>query len=207
MAGPFSPPPRGDESRRAPTEGDGPSRKEDLFMEKIKIGKIVSAVALKGEVKIYHYSDYKERFEELDRIILSSAGKKTAEREYEIEKVRYQKDMVIVKLRGVDDRNGAEALKDLDVLITEKDLRELPEDTFYIRDLIGCRVVDSRDMKTLGEISDVLQTGAQDIYQVELAGGGQALIPVVGQFIESVDIDEKTVVVKVIPGLIELESR
>lgn len=192
MAGPFSPPPR----------GDGPGRKEDLFMEKIKIGKIVSAVALKGEVKIYHYSDYKERFEELDRIILSSAGKKTAEREYEIEKVRYQKDMVIVKLRGVDDRNGAEALKDLDVLITEKDLRELPEDTFYIRDLIGCRVVDSRDMKTLGEISDVLQTGAQDIYQVELAGGGQALIPVVGQFIESVDIDEKTVVVKVIPGLI-----
>lgn len=171
-------------------------------MEKIKIGKIVSAVALKGEVKIYHYSDYKERFEELDRIILSSAGKKTAEREYEIEKVRYQKDMVIVKLRGVDDRNGAEALKDLDVLITEEDLRELPENTFYIRDLIGCRVVDSRDMKTLGEISDVLQTGAQDIYQVELAGGGQALIPVVGQFIESVDIDEKTVVVKVIPGLI-----
>lgn len=193
--------------QREATRADGPSRKEDLFMEKIKIGKIVSAVALKGEVKIYHYSDYKERFEELDRIILSSAGKKTAEREYEIEKVRYQKDMVIVKLRGVDDRNGAEALKDLDVLITEEDLRELPEDTFYIRDLIGCRVVDSRDMQTLGEISDVLQTGAQDIYQVELAGGGQALIPVVGQFIESVDIDEKTVVVKVIPGLIELESR
>ena len=202
MAGPFSPPPRGDGSQREATRADGPGRKEDLFMEKIKIGKIVSAVALKGEVKIYHYSDYKERFEELDRIILSSAGKKTAEREYEIEKVRYQKDMVIVKLRGVDDRNGAEALKDLDVLITEEDLRELPEDTFYIRDLIGCRVVDSRDMKTLGEISDVLQTGAQDIYQVELAGGGQALIPVVGQFIESVDIDEKTVVVKVIPGLI-----
>lgn len=171
-------------------------------MEKIKIGKIVSAVALKGEVKIYHYSDYKERFEELDRIILCSGGRKAAEQEYKIENVRYQKDMVIVKLRGVDDRNGAEALKDFDVLITEEDLRELPEDTFYIRDLIGCRVVDNRDMKTLGTISDVLQTGAQDIYQVELAGGGQALIPVVGQFIESVDIDEKTVIVKVIPGLI-----
>ena len=94
-------------------------------MEKIKIGKIVNAVALRGEVKVYHYSDSKERFEELDQVIVERKGKSQV---YEIEKVRYQKDMVILKLKGVDDRNAAEALKESDVLITEADLKELPED-------------------------------------------------------------------------------
>ena len=171
-------------------------------MEKIKIGKIVNAAALKGEVKIYHYSDYKERFEELDSVIVCGDRRGSDERQYEIENVRYQKDMVIAKLKGVDDRNAAESLKGFDVFITEEDLRELPEDTFYIRDLIGCEVIDGRDGKTLGQISDVLKTGAQDIYQVELAFGGQALIPTVAQFIEKVEIRQKTVVIKVIPGLI-----
>ena len=82
-------------------------------VEKIKIGKIVNAVALRGEVKVYHYSDYKERFEELDEILVErNAAKKRAVESYAIERVRYQKDMVILKLKGVDDRNAAEALKE-----------------------------------------------------------------------------------------------
>ena len=177
-------------------------RGKSLLMEKIKIGKIVNAAALKGEVKIYHYSDYKEIFEELESVIVCGDRRGNNERQYEIENVRYQKDMVIAKLKGVDDRNAAESLKGFDVFITEEDLRELPEDTFYIRDLIRCEVIDGRDGKSLGQISDVLKTGAQDIYQVELAFGGQALIPAVAQFIEKVDIRQKTVVIKVIPGLI-----
>ena len=177
-------------------------RGKSLLMEKIKIGKIVNAAALKGEVKIYHYSDYKERFEELESVIVCGDRRGNNERQYEIENVRYQKDMVIAKLKGVDDRNAAESLKGFDVFITEEDLRELPEDTFYIRDLIRCEVIAGRDGKSLGQISDVLKTGAQDIYQVELAFGGQALIPAVAQFIEKVDIRQKTVVIKVIPGLI-----
>lgn len=130
-----------------------------MLMEKIKIGKIVNAAALKGEVKIYHYSDYKERFEELDSVIVCGDRRGSDERQYEIENVRYQKDMVIAKLKGVDDRNAAESLKGFDVFITEEDLRELPEDTFYIRDLIGCEVIDGRDGKTLGQISDLCSDG------------------------------------------------
>lgn len=171
-------------------------------MEKIKIGKIVSAVALKGEVKIYHYSDYKERFEELDRIIVRKGTKNIKESEYKIEKVRYQKDMVIIKLEGIDDRDAAEAMRDSDVLITEDDLRELPENTFYIRDLIGCNVKDSKDESLIGVIKDVLQTSAQDIYQIELKNGKEALIPAVAQFINNVDIEGKTVWINVIPGLL-----
>lgn len=174
-------------------------------VEKIKIGKIVNAVALRGEVKVYHYSDYKERFEELEEILVErNAAKKHAMESYEIEGVRYQKDMAILKLKGVNDRNAAEALKDCDVYITEADLRELPEDTFYIRDLIGCRVVNrsgnTENEEEIGIITDVLQNTAQDIYQVKTKEGKEVLIPAVGEFVKEINIDEKTVIVSLIPG-------
>ena len=166
-------------------------------MEKIKVGKIVNAVALRGEVKIYSYSDCKERFEVLSRLLIDG------DMELEIENVRYQKNMVIVKFKSIDDRNKAEALKEKDVYITEDDLAELPEDTFYIRDLIGCRVFDAENGRLIGVVSDLIQNSAQDIYQIELEKGGQALIPAVGQFIRSVDVSEKVIKVSLIPGLID----
>ena len=169
-------------------------------MEKIKIGQIVNAVALRGEVKIYNYSDYKERFEELDTVILE---KGRTSKEYKIENVRYQKNMVIAKFKDVNDRNQAEALKDYDVMITEEDLRELPEDTFYIRDLIGCNVVDLNSETKVGVIKDVLQNTAQDIYQVETSEGKEVLIPAVAQFVKNVKIDEKIVEVTLIPGFLD----
>lgn len=172
-------------------------------MEKIKIGTVVNAVALRGEVKVYHFSDYKERFEELDEVILERKGKGKT---YEIEKVRYQKDMVILKLKGVDDRNAAEALKEYDIMITEADLRELPEDTFYVRDLIGCSVLNAENDNAIGEIRDVLQNSAQDIYVVKTASGKEAMIPAVGDFVAEVNIEERYVKVKLIPGLIDDEG-
>ncbi len=172
-------------------------------MEKIKIGKIVNAVALRGEVKVYHYSDYKERFEELDRVLLERKGKYE---EYEIEGVRYQKEMVILKLKGVSDRNAAEALKERDIYITEADLRKLPEDTFYIKDLIGCNVVNIEDGSRIGVIADVLQNSAQDIYKIELASGKEALIPAVGEFVKEVDMAQKLVKIRLIPGFIDEDA-
>lgn len=168
-------------------------------MEKIKIGKIVNAVALKGEVKIYNYSDYKERFEEIEKILVMD-GREL--REMKIENIRYQKNMVIAKLGGVDDRTQAEKLKDCDVFITEEDLRILPEDTFYIRDLIGCAVVDDAAGQKIGTVKDVIQNCAQDIYQIELTSGGEALVPAVAQFIKKIDIENKIIKINVIPGLI-----
>ncbi len=173
-------------------------------MEKIKIGKIVNAVALRGEVKVYHYSDYKERFEELDSVLIEHKGKYE---EYGIEGVRYQKEMVILKLKGVSDRNAAEALKERDIYITEADLRELPEDTFYIRDLIGCKALSADDGSEIGEITDVLQNSAQDIYQIRLANGKETLIPVVAEFVKEVDIEHKTVKIRLIPGFIDEDAR
>ncbi len=172
-------------------------------MEKIKIGKIVNAVALRGEVKVYHYSDYKERFEELDSVLLEHKGKYE---EYGIEGVRYQKEMVILKLKGVSDRNAAEALKERDIYITEADLRKLPEDTFYVKDLIGCNVVNIEDGSRIGVIADVLQNSTQDIYKIELASGKEALIPAVGEFVKEVGIEQKLVKIRLIPGFIDEDA-
>lgn len=165
-------------------------------MEKIKIGQIVNAVALKGEVKIYNYSDYKERFEELDYIYVGD--KKT-----EIEKVRYMKEMPILKLKGINDRNAAEAVKTKDVFIDETQLRELPEDVFYIRDLIGLDVKDS-DGNRLGVLTDVIQNSAQDLYEVKLENDKKILIPAVNEFIVDINPEEKCITVKLIEGFMDL---
>lgn len=168
-------------------------------MEKIKIGRIVNAVALRGEVKVYNYSGYRERYEELKQIFVE-------DKEYEIEKIRYQQHMVILKLTGIDDRNAAEAMKNKDIFITEDDLLELPEDTFYIRDLIGLSVIDIEEDKTIGKIKDVLQPSSQDIYVVKLASGRDAMIPVVSEFVKEVSIEEGYVKVRLIEGMIEDEN-
>lgn len=165
-------------------------------MEKIKIGRIVNAVALRGEVKVYNYSGYKERYEELDRIIVE-------DKEYNIEKVRYQQHMVILKLEGVNDRNAAEAMKNKDVFITEEDLVELPEDTFYIRDLIGIDVINAETEEKIGTIKDVLQPSSQDVYVVKRQEGADVMIPAVSEFVKEVNIEEGYVKVQLIEGMVD----
>ena len=165
-------------------------------MEKIKIGKIVNAVGLKGEVKVYHYSDYKERFEELDQIWIG--GRKVT-----IEGVRYMKDMVILKLAGVSDRNGAEALKEQEVFIDESMLRVLPEDTYYVKDLIGMEVTSQKEGR-IGILTDVIQNSSQDLYEVTTEDGRKIFIPAVEEFIRDIDCQNRKITVELIEGLLEL---
>lgn len=163
--------------------------------EKIKIGQVVNVVGLKGELKVYHYTDYKERFEELEHIYLDSTLCK-------ISSVRYIKDMVILKLAGIDDRNAAEKQKGKAVSIEKKDVRELPEDTYYIFDLIGLKVLDECGAM-LGTLCDVIQNSAQDLYEIELENKSKFLLPAVEEFVLNINMDNRTMTVRLIEGLIE----
>ena len=125
---------------------------------------------------------------------------------YEIQNVRYKKNIVILKLRGVDDRNAAEALKERDIYITEADLPELPDDTFYVRDLIGCEVRDEKNGSVIGKIQDVLQGAAQDVYVITLLSGKETMIPAVAEFVKKVDMAQRIVTVALIPGFIDDEA-
>ncbi len=164
-------------------------------MERIKIGQVVNVVGLKGELKVYHYSDYKERFEELDKIYLENTLHK-------ISGVRYMKDMVILKLQGVDDRTAAEANKGEDIYIDKADIRELPEDTYYIFDLIGLSVIDEGGA-AIGTLCDVIQNSSQDLYEIERENGRKFLVPAVEEFILKIDMESRTMTVRLIEGLIE----
>ena len=173
-------------------------------MEYIKIGKIVNVIGLKGELKVYNYSD-PDRYEDIDRILLENKKAKGSERyqEYHVISARNVKNMVAIKLREVNDRTQAEGLKEKDIYITDDELRELPEDTFYVRDIVGCIMYDVKDGSTVGEITDVIQNGPQDVYEVKLADGSKTYIPAVKEFIIEVNPAEKTVKADLIPGFID----
>lgn len=162
--------------------------------DKIQIGQIVNAVALKGEVKVYNYSD-PDRYDHLKSVLVENER-------YEISKVRYQSGMVILKLRTVDDRNAAEALKGKYLYVLESELPELPEDTYYIKDLIGMAVVDQNG-ETVGELKDVIQNSAQDVYEIRKPDGKLGYIPAVSQFVGEVDMDARIIHVTLIEGLLD----
>ncbi len=165
-------------------------------MDNIKIGQIVNVVGLKGEVKVYNYSDYKERFEELDYIYID--GKKI-----EIENVRYAKNLVVLKIKGINNRNEAEKLKNKFVFIDESQLRELPEDTFYIKDLVGLDVVDENENK-IGILKDILQSTAQDLYVIIREDEKEILLPSVKEFVLDIDLESKRILVKLPDGLLDI---
>lgn len=164
-------------------------------MEKIKVGKIVNAVGLKGEVKVYNYSDSSEIYEITPEIYV---GKDLLQ----VENVRLQKNMVILKLEGIDDRNAAEAAKGREIFITEDDLPELEEGEFYIRDLIGMTVIE--EGVVLGKVTDVIQNTAQDVFEIERENGKQLLLPRVDEFVLDIDLDTREIKVKLPEGLLEL---
>jgi 16S rRNA processing protein RimM len=166
------------------------------YMNKIKIGKIVNAVGLKGEVKVYNYSDSCDSYENLPQMYVGDELK-------DIESFRLQKNMVILKLSGINNRDDAERAKGKELFITEADLPELPEGQYYVRDLLGMDVIlDSGE--SLGKITDVIQNSAQDIFEVERQDGSKVLIPRVDQFVLNIDADKRVITVRLIEGMLDL---
>lgn len=165
-------------------------------MKKIKIGKVVNAAGMKGEIKIVSYSDDPERFDKLGKLYLGDVPR-------EIEGVRYKGATPIVKLAGIDDRDDSEEAVGKDVFMDEEDLDELPDGVHYVRDIKGSEVVTA-DGETVGKLKDVTNTSGQDLFQVETPDGREILIPGVPEFILDINAEEKRITVKLIEGLMEL---
>ncbi len=165
-------------------------------MDKLRLGQITGAVGLRGEVRVYPYTDYKEKFEEIPHVLLG--GKKRL-----IESVRYQKNMAVLKLSGVNDRTAAEACRGEYLFIDRADAPPLPEDTYYVADLLGLSVVDEED-KPVGTLKDVVQNTAQDLYVIEDEEGRRFSVPAVGEFILEVNVNEGFIRMHLIPGLREV---
>lgn len=167
--------------------------KEDL----LRIGVITSTHGIRGEVKVYPTTDYPEQFEELETVFLDVNENLLP---MEIEKVRYFKNMVILKFKGYQTINDMEPYKGKDLLITREQAVPLEEGEYFISDLIGSRVV-TEDKKELGELFDVLETGANHVFLVKKPDGRELLLPYIPDCVLEIDIEAKLVKVHMMEGL------
>jgi 16S rRNA processing protein RimM len=165
------------------------------------IGKVVALFGLAGELKVRVLTDIPNRFAELDEVHIGDARIR-----HDIESVRpYKGDMVLLKLRGIDDATGAEKLRNADLSIPLSKLAKLPPDSYYQHDIIGLRVF-TLDNTPLGTIVDILVTGSNDVYVVKTSEGLQHLIPAIKDVIKQIDLVRRTMHIDPIPGLLDNSS-
>ena len=167
-------------------------------MEYIEIGQIVNTNGLKGVVKVNPFTDDISKFEELKYIYIQL---KIELKKVKIEQVRYNKNQVLLKLEGIDSIEEAEKYRNFYLKIEKKSQEELGEDTYYIVDLIGINVYSEND-EYLGTIEDVFPTGSNDVYVVKDNLGKQILVPAIAEVVKEVELKNKKMVIKIIPGLI-----
>lgn len=163
-----------------------------------EVGQIVNTFGIKGFVKVKPFTDDIERFEELKKVYI--CRKKELE-EVEIEEVKYHKDMVLLKIKGIENLNEAEKVKGLYLKIDRKDAKKLPKDTYFIADLIGLEVYSDEE-KLLGKVDDIYSTGANDIYVVKDELGKQLLLPGISDVIKEIDLEKEKIIVHLLKGLI-----
>lgn len=152
----------------------------------LRVGKIVNTHGLKGEVKVIALTDDPKRYNDLEFVLIDGIERK-------IEGCKYQKDRVIVKIEGINSIEEAEKYKNKYMEIPREYAVPLEEDTYYIADIIGCRVYDTND-KDLGEIYDVIQTKNNDVYWIRKPK--ELLIPVLLDIVLDIDIENKKIVIK-----------
>ena len=168
--------------------------------DKLRVGVITSPHGVRGEVNVFPTTDDANRFKALKRLYID-LGKELISTD--VESVKFFKNMVILKLSYITDRDMAEKLRKKDLLIDRADAVPLEEGENFICDLIGLKVITDDD-KSLGVIKDVLQTGANDVYLVEKPDKKELLIPVTRECVLDVDLEAGCVKVHLLPGLEEL---
>jgi len=167
-------------------------------MDYFEIGKIVNTVGVRGELKIYPTTDDARRFDLLNDVnVVLESGQNVV---FPIEKVRYHRNLVMLKLKGVDDKDKAEKLRGSTIVVARADALPLEADEYYIPDLVGLDVV-AENGDVLGIIKDVLVTGANDVYIVKQPEGKDILIPAIKQCILNVDIAGGRIIVRLLEGL------
>jgi 16S rRNA processing protein RimM len=163
--------------------------------EDIVIGKIIAPIGVKGEVKAICLTDFPERFEKGNKVSLNISGE--PKRTLLIETSREHKDGFVIKLEGINSREEADILRNTELVIGKNEVGKLPDDSFYIFDLIGLDVVTDEG-RNVGKIVDVIHTGANDVYYTDK----KVCIPALKQVVLEIDITGKKMLIHPMPGLI-----
>lgn len=166
-------------------------------MEYIRIGKIIKTHGIKGEVKIYPLTDNIYRFDDLNTVYLGHGKNKVI-----IETVRYHKDLVLLKFKDFSNINEVLPYKGEYLYIDAEDRVALSEDQFFLSDIIGAVVYTKEDRK-VGRVCQIIQSAGNDVYVIQDdQKKREYMIPAVKEFVISVDIDNKRIIIDPIEGMI-----
>ena len=165
----------------------------------LQVGAITSTHGIRGEVKVFPTTDDAKRFKKLKQVILDTGKEKL---ELEIEGVKFFKQFVILKFKGIDNINDIEKYKGKNLYVTRENAVKLQKDEYFTADLIGLTVVDETD-KLIGTLTDVIETGANDVYVVKMENEKEVLLPAIKQCILDVNIEEERIRVHVMEGLLD----
>ena len=175
------------------------NRRMENMEQFLRVGVISSTHGIRGEVKVYPTTDDPERFLDLDEVILDTGREHKI---LEIEGVKFFKNQVILKFKGYDNINDIEKYLKKDLLVDREHAVELGENENFIADLIDLEVVTDEG-KVLGTLTDVIETGANDVYAVKTPEGKEILLPAIRDCILDVNVDEKRMTVHVMEGLLD----
>ena len=178
--------------------------------ELFQVGVIANTHGVRGEVKVYPTTDDPARFKKLKKALLDTGEEKL---EPEVAQVKFLKNMVIVKFKGIDNINDIEKYKGKGLFVTRSQAVKCEKDEYFIADLIGMEV-STEDGQALGEVKDVLQTGANDVYVVQVresspfahripGNRGELLLPAIKECILQIDMGRRAIQVRLMPGLLE----
>ncbi|MCF0135865.1 MAG: 16S rRNA processing protein RimM [Lachnospiraceae bacterium] len=168
-----------------------------------RIGVVTTTHGVKGAVKVYPTTDDPRRFLDLKTLLYGQTDREEdASRKYEIEKVQFFKNQVILKLKGVEDMDAALLLKGGSLWIPDEDAVKLQENEFFIRDFLGARVLEETDAE-IGTIYDIMETGSNFVFEIREESGKSFLLPVIRDCVLHMDRENSTVTVHVLEGLRE----
>ncbi len=168
---------------------------EDL----LQVGVITTTHGIRGEVKVFPTTDDKNRFKDLKEVYLDTGKDKIL---LEVEGCKFFKQFVILKFKGIDNINDIEMYKRCPLLVTRENAVPLEEDEYFVTDLIGLKVLTETGVE-IGTLTDVISTGANDVYAVKLADGGEVLLPAIKDCIMDVDMEAGEMIVQIMKGLMD----
>jgi len=166
------------------------------------IGKVIGAHGIRGEIKVFPITDDVRRFSTISECMLLSPNEKLL-RTVHVTAKRFTAEAVLITLKGISDRDEAQKQNGLFLAVKKEDAAPLPEGRYFITDMIGCKVTDS-ERGLLGVLSDVLQTGANDVLVVKRSGKQDLLIPYLKNAVTEVDVSTKQINVTLPDGLYEI---
>lgn len=156
----------------------------------IAVARISAAHGVRGEVKLLPLTDFPHRFESTESLLLADGTKLV------LEAARVQRDMVLAKFRGMDTPEVWKEYRHKELYVTEDNLMPLPEGQYYIYQMTGLAVFDEQG-NALGELTDVLQTGSNDVYAIKLLDGKELLVPAIESFVKQIDMNARKMIVVV----------